>query len=465
MLVEVVAMGTRIHWTPTKVSYLSLVIMGLVVAAIGLSGARYTIKLLYSEIDKHGYRHAEEVANRLVPLLSPRIAPEGSPESRLFQRVVTLYGSFGYRIVLIDNQSNLVADSHRPIDHRVPLADTWLASLLDQAKKNRSPHLRAGPARAYSEDSHPMLIWLQEIEPEKLAGQRFLLGVASDQQRFSTFMDNLHFNLDVVLLISYVAIGVIGFFSLRAIGRIYERRLEATLGKRTRELEQIHKKMLEHTRLATIGQTASVLAHEMRNPLASIKLALSGLGAYVELPERAQRRIALVSGEVDRLDDLLSQTLDYARPIKFSPHPVAMDSIIGRVIEQQKPLLEHTGVRVEWQKCTKCLLKRVDENLLYQALLNVLKNAIEASPKGGVVRIDVAEPSDAVVLTVTNQGESPDEEVLSHAFKPFFTTKSRGSGLGLGLVKRIVEEHGGTVDLRSIKAGGVCLMITLPGGD
>ena len=231
------------------------------------------------------------------------------------------------------------------------------------------------------------------------------------------------------------------------------------------ELEQIHKKMLEHTRLATIGQTASVLAHEMRNPLASIKLALSGLGAYEELPERAQRRIALVSGEVDRLDDLLSQTLDYARPIKFSPHPVAMDSIIGRVIEQQKPLLEHTGVRVEWQKCTKCLLRRVDENLLYQALLNVLKNAIEASPKGGVVRIDVDELSDAVILTVTNQGEPPGEEVLSHAFEPFFTTKSRGSGLGLGLVKRIVEEHGGTVDLRSIKAGGACLMITLPGGD
>ena len=106
-------------------------------------------------------------------------------------------------------------------------------------------------------------------------------------------------------------------------------------------MEKAHKSVLQKTRLATIGQTASVLTHEMRNPLASIKLALSGLKNTEDLQQRDYRRVELVIGEVDRLDLLLSESLDYVRPVKISPEPIDLDELINRVIIQETPLLEN----------------------------------------------------------------------------------------------------------------------------
>jgi signal transduction histidine kinase len=103
---------------------------------------------------------------------------------------------------------------------------------------------------------------------------------------------------------------------MRSIGRTYERRPESRVRDRTQALEAAHEEMLSKARLATIGQTASVLTHEMRNPLASIKLALSGLRGSHNLEDRERRRVDLVLGEVDRLDGLLSETLGYVQPVK-----------------------------------------------------------------------------------------------------------------------------------------------------
>ncbi|MCG6860667.1 MAG: hypothetical protein LJE70_05235 [Chromatiaceae bacterium] len=275
-----------------------------------------------------------------------------------------------------------------------------------------------GAAQALAEDHHPTLIWLQEI-PSRKSGA-WVLGVGRDQKKLTDFMGDLHWHLDAVMLLTYVLITLLGYYAMRSIGRTYERRLESQVRERTQALKAAHQEVLSKTRLATIGQTASVLAHEMRNPLASIKLALSGLPGSQGLDERERRRVDLVLGEVDRLDGMLSETLDYVRPVKLSDTPVDLDQLI--------------------------------------------KNAVEASPSGGLISISLAREANCLVLEITNEGEVLSPDTLQRIFEPFYTTKPKGTGLGLGLVKRVVEEHGGAVELTSDTATGTRVVLHLPLG-
>jgi signal transduction histidine kinase len=276
------------------------------------------------------------------------------------------------------------------------------------------------------------------------------------------FLGDLHWHLDGVMLLTYVLIALLGYFSMRAIGRAYERRLETQVRERSLALEAAHEEVLRKARLATIGQTASVLTHEMRNPLASIKLALSGLKGVDTIPERERRRVGLVLGEVDRLDALLSETLDYVRPIKLSTKPVVLDRLLMQVIHRQRPLLDERRLRLDWEPCTGCAAIRLDEDKMYQVLLNLLKNAIEASPSGGEIGIRQFRDGAQMALEITNGGEPLDPQTLERAFEPFYTTKPTGSGLGLGLVRRVVEEHGGDVALTSDAVSGTRVTLRLP---
>ena len=307
-----------------------------------------------------------------------------------------------------------------------------------------------------------MLIWLQGIGNEMESSPPWVLGVASDQHKLNDFLGELHWHLDGVLLVTYLLIGLLGVLALRSIGRAYERKLESQVRERTRALDAAHKEVLAKTRLATIGQTAAVLAHEMRNPLASIKLTFSGLQNRDDMPERTRRRLGLVLGEVDRLDALLSQTLEFARPVQVTPRPVLLDQVLTQVIEQQQPLIDKQKLRVRREVCADCMTVRLDEDKMVQALLNLLKNAIEASPEGAEIDIGVVRANDDVVLQIVNGGEPLAAETIRQAFDPFFTTKPHGSGLGLGMVKRVVEAHGGQVSLDSAPEFGTRVTVRLP---
>jgi signal transduction histidine kinase len=320
--------------------------------------------------------------------------------------------------------------------------------------------LQTGPARALGEDYHPMLLWLQAVAtPES---DHWLLGIAKDQKTLTEFLGDLHWHLDGVLLLTYLLITLLGYYAMRSIGRIYERRLEAQVRERTRQLEEAHESILSKTRLATIGQTASVLTHEMRNPLASIKLALSGLKGSKSLQERERHRVELVLGEVDRLDALLSDTLDYVRPVKLSAEPVVMDRLLSRVLKQQEPVMAEKGIRIRREICTECPATGLDEAKMHQVLLNLLKNAVEAGPEGSEIGVRLQRDEGGLALEIANAGEPLNPETLERAFEPFYTTKPKGSGLGLGLVKRVVEEHGGTVVLTSDAQTGTRVTLHLP---
>ncbi len=449
-----------LRWTPTTVSWLSLFIMGVVVAGVGLTGATYVVEYLHERMTDHGYEHNQEISQRLKQRIALQVSESVGTSNTQLRQAVDLYGSFGYRVFVLTERGEIVADSLQQPTQPLEIKDSWLADLYPFVETRK---LTSGKARATDEENHPLLIWMEEVAEADGNGDKYYLGIASDQHKFNDFLWELHWHLDAVLLSTYILIGLMGVFAMRGIGRAYERRLEALVNKRTQELEAAHEDVLAKTRLATIGQTASVLAHEMRNPLASIKLALSGMSNRDTLQERTRRRVELVVGEVDRLDSLLSQTLDYARPVLFSDHPVRFDQLLTMVIEQQQPLLDQHRLRIRRVECGECLVEHLDEAKMYQALLNVLKNAVEASPDGGEILVRlVPNEEESLDLLIANEGDAPDQKTLDQAFDIFYTTKPRGSGLGLGLVKRIVEEHGGRVSLSVDKTLGTCFSMHLP---
>ncbi len=448
----------NLEWKPSTVSWLSFVLMGLIVAGIGLSGTAHVVNYLEVRLADHGIEHNQEVAAALAPRLGYSLAEERGDLTRILSEAIGVYRSFGFRIFIIERERGmLVADSDMMLSAGEPIEQTWLADTvsLGRSREPVSVQTAVGAAQAFGEDHHPMLLWLQEM-PSTQSGA-WVLGVGRDQKTLADFMGDLHWHLDAVMLLTYVLITLLGYYAMRSIGRTYERRLESQVRDRTQALEAVHEEMLSKARLATIGQTASVLTHEMRNPLASIKLALSGLQGSRNLEDRERRRVDLVLGEVDRLNGLLSETLDYVRPVKLSDAPVDLDRLLTRVLKQEEPLMDEKGVRLERTACDECPSTRLDEGQMHQVLLNLIKNAVEASPPNGLVRI-----SDDLVLEITNAGDHVSPETLQRAFEPFFTTKSKGTGLGLGLVRRVVEEHGGTVELSSDSTFGNRLTLRLP---
>ena len=458
-------MGLR-QWlarqTPLTISLLSFLLMLAIVMVIGLAGGNHIIRFLQQELLDHGLHHNEEVLDTLAPMVTQALA-DGHPRDdllRQFQLFSETAGVFGARLFLFDrDRRRVLADSRAPRPLPYPVAVLFDGPL--QAADGRlvdDPVAWQGAGWRRRGDGTVALISIRRLN---MGDPPWSLGVSSDPGTLMAMMNQLHLHLDLVLLVTYGLIGILGFLVLRWVGRRYEQGLEAQVAARTRELEAAHQKLLDQERLATIGRTAAVMAHEMRNPLASIKLVLSGLGRDAGLDERQRRRLALVDGEVDRLEALLSDILDYARPVKAGDQPVHLDELLDQVLELEAPLLEARGLRVVRNRCERCPQLRLDRDKMRQALLNLVKNAREGAPEGSELRIELSQMPSGQRLLIVNQGGPLPEEVLAHAFDFFFTTRAKGTGLGLGLVKRVVEAHGGRVTLSS-RGSEVVARVELP---
>jgi two-component system, NtrC family, sensor histidine kinase HydH len=238
----------------------------------------------------------------------------------------------------------------------------------------------------------------------------------------------------------------------------------ATLESANRELRDSHEQIRRIDRLKTLGEVATGLAHEIRHPLASIRGALEIIEArsQMETPEAEFSRLGMV--EVDRLDHLVWEFLRYARPHDPELRSVPLHEIVERVVRLLRVETERAQVRLETEDAETLLEVVVDPLQIEQVLLNVVLNAIQASPAG--TRILICEHLDhqQAVLDVVDQGPGIPAEHLSSVFSPFFTTRDKGTGLGLAIAQRIVTAHDGRIDVHQTSTRGTCIRIRLPLG-
>jgi two-component system, NtrC family, sensor histidine kinase HydH len=218
--------------------------------------------------------------------------------------------------------------------------------------------------------------------------------------------------------------------------------------------------------LAVIGQFAAGLAHELRNPLTSIKLLVQSAGErHAGL---AGRDLEVLEEEIGRLENLLQSFIDFARPPHLYPQTCDVRDLTRQTIEFARRRAEQHGVEVAFQIPSQPVPLQADVQKLRQLLLNLLLNAIDAQPDGGAVTVRVAESGDAqqpqLIIEVADQGPGLPPELGEQIFEPFVSTKETGLGLGLSVSRRIVESHGGVLQAENRPEGGAVFRIHLPLG-
>lgn len=214
----------------------------------------------------------------------------------------------------------------------------------------------------------------------------------------------------------------------------------------------------ESSRLASIGEFASGVVHEIRNPLATIALAFEHLDTVDGLAQGTRKRIRLAGQELTRLERLLSDILLYAKPLKLSLQTGDLPALVREVAVsvgdgKVSPMLD----------CDGCRPVAMDHDRMRQVIINLINNAVQASPADGSVGVACKDRDDGYVeMTVTNRGEPIEPRVLERIFDPFVTTKRQGTGLGLPIVQRIIDAHGGRIEIRSDAATGTRAVVRIP---
>lgn len=229
------------------------------------------------------------------------------------------------------------------------------------------------------------------------------------------------------------------------------------------EIQRLHRTQMSRAEhLATLGELAAGLAHEIRNPLAGIAGVIEIIGR--DLPEGSPGRDVLkeVQQEVLHIKRILSELLDYARPRKAEFRPANLNDSAEYAVNLARQQALSRPVEIALEKAPGMPPVEHDPGQMQQVLLNLLLNALQAIDGAGKVRVQIVSHDDQALVSVTDTGRGITPENLPNIFRPFFTTKGQGTGLGLSLARRVVEDHGGKIEVTSQPGQGTQFLIWLP---
>jgi len=254
---------------------------------------------------------------------------------------------------------------------------------------------------------------------------------------------------------------------------VRERSVQGTLV----HVEDVTDKKREEARLrraeslASLTTLAAGVAHEIKNPLGAVgihlqlarkALAAEAKGHGCEIDGKVTRHLDVVEEELDRLNRIVLDFLFAVRPMDVAPEEDDLDKVVREAAELVRPEAEGAGVRLELSLSLSLPRVRIDRRYVRQAILNLAKNAIAATPEGGVLRFATARTDEAVALEISDTGAGIAEENLGKIFEPYYTTKSDGTGLGLTITYKIMKEHGGDIQVRSRPGQGTTFTLVFP---
>ena len=214
-----------------------------------------------------------------------------------------------------------------------------------------------------------------------------------------------------------------------------------------------------------LGQAAMVIAHEVRNPLGIIKTSTEVVRNRARLGGTEAKMLGYVIDEVRRIETLMREFLDFAQPRPLVRSPLPLHNVIERVAAIAAPELARHGIELRIDDASKGAEVAGDADQLHQACLNLVLNAMDAMPTGGTIFASLAVNSDTVSLTIRDEGPGVPEAIRAEVFNPFFTTKAKGTGLGLAKVQSVAAAHGGTVTCESEPGRGAAFTLALPRAD
>jgi signal transduction histidine kinase len=230
----------------------------------------------------------------------------------------------------------------------------------------------------------------------------------------------------------------------------------------------VSKSKHDNQRVIELSELAGGLAHEIRNPLSTLKVNLQllaedlGMEANADLRRRSLQRLETLQSETERLQILLDNFLRLVSGHEINTRPVDIGKVVRHLVEFFTPRAEEMDIRMRLRLSDEELICELDESLIQQALLNLCLNAQQSMPDGGELIVETAAEDDWARIDVTDTGIGIAAEALDKLFKPFFSTRKGGSGLGLSVTRRIVSEHGGTIEVQSEPGKGSRFTVRVP---
>lgn len=228
-------------------------------------------------------------------------------------------------------------------------------------------------------------------------------------------------------------------------------------------LERMFSQLRVSEQMAALGRVTRGVAHEVKNPLNSMRLWLENLKESLPIGQDAsQQAVQVLDTEIDRLDGVLKTFLDFMRPVEMHLEETDLSSLLGEVLQVARPQIERAHVEVIAQLPSGITLMNVDRSLLKQAVLNLVLNAVQAMPQGGKLEMSLARAGDATEIRVADTGCGIPKKNHARIFQLFFTTRTGGSGIGLASTYKIVQQHNGSIDFESEEGRGTTFRIELP---
>ncbi len=236
----------------------------------------------------------------------------------------------------------------------------------------------------------------------------------------------------------------------------------AELQKSLDRLRQAQKEIVHSEKLATIGKMAAHVAHEIRNPLSTIGGFARAILKRPDNVDRVNKNAKIIAEESTRLENMLKGVMDFSRPSAPVPKPNDFNGTVEKAFRTQAELLSQRNIHASIDLDPSIPEVTYDENQIMQVIHNMIRNAADSMPQGGAIALKTTREGELVSLQIADSGSGIPPHIMDRLFDPFFTTKPDGTGLGLAVSKKIVDDHGGRVEVQSTIGKGTTFKIFLP---
>jgi len=287
--------------------------------------------------------------------------------------------------------------------------------------------------------------------PAQVGGVFELIQDMSEEYKSIVRFQYLVFGLSLVFM------GLI-FLALLLIVQKAERMIE----ERARAQRELEDQLHQAERLAALGEMVAAVSHEIKNPLGIIRSTAELMGTLPEAGETHRKLSSVITEESTRLNRIVTEFLDFARPQTPDIRECDLRDIIGKNIDFLRPELEKKGITIKAELDGRPLRLPADHGQLYRAFLNIFINASQSMENGGTIDVHVQEDKEHFRVEIQDTGCGISQENLKRIFNPFFTTKDKGTGLGLSIVRKIIEGHRVTIAIKSQEGQGTRVEIFLP---
>jgi len=240
------------------------------------------------------------------------------------------------------------------------------------------------------------------------------------------------------------------------------KRGEGIIQQRTLERIRLKEQLSRAERLSSLGEMVAGISHEIRNPLGIIRSSAELLKKKMDKSAPMSTIPDVIVEEANRLNNIITDFLNYAKPHPPNFAPCRVDEILEKNITFLNPQLDDQGYSIKKRYNGNIPPIPADSDMMYQVFLNILINSMQAMPGGGEIQIDIESDSETVNIVFKDKGKGIPQEILEKIWDPFFTTKETGTGLGLGIVKNIIEAHNGNVHIENRPIYGAQVTIQLP---